>query len=215
MSFFIRDLSSSAILTVNYRLKTGHRGQALQIEVNRGAESVIYQRTHRRAFDLFDSPTAEYGSFFSSSRQFAAALHGSVLLDLGCGNGGLVADLRRLGLQATGMDLYLEEEALPNRYLKIGDAFRTGLSESSVDVITSSYSVYHYEPLARLREVLTESVRILSPRGRILLSPIHDSPRLEYLRTLSRKCGLTFWQAPENKAIQILKIPFGNPSRVP
>jgi SAM-dependent methyltransferase len=196
-------------------LKSNHRGQTIQIQVKRGSDTVTYERTHRRALELFDSSGSEYGTFFSSSRDFATVFRGARLLDLGCGNGGLVSDLSRLGLCATGMDLHFDAHALPNRNLRVGDAFHTGLPGSCMDLITSSYSVYHYEPLARLKELLLESLRILVPGGRILLSPIHASARLVHLRDLCERLEVAFWQAHENKAIQILKIPIGNRPPLP
>ncbi|NDF13750.1 class I SAM-dependent methyltransferase [bacterium] len=200
---------------IRYSIRQGYRGQALQIQVKRGIDTITYDRTHRRAHELLDSPGSEYGSFFHSSRHFAEVFRDARILDLGCGNGGLVSDLRRLGIGAHGLDLYFDLQSLPRRDLIPGDAFHSELPASSFDLITSSYSVYHYEPLARLQDLLRESLRILAPGGRILLSPIHEGPRLTHLRDLCRSLSLPFWQTPENKAIQILKIPFGNLSTLP
>lgn len=198
-----------------FTLKPDYRGRALQIQIKRGTETITYERTQRRALELFDSPGSEYGALFSSSRDFAKIFKGARLLDLGCGNGGLVSDLRRLGLEARGIDLHFDSHALPNKHLIEADAFRTGLADESENLITSSYSVFHYEPLGRLRELLEECLRILRPGGRMLLSPIHEGARLQHLRALCARRGLGFWQAPENKAIQILKIAIGNQPSLP
>ncbi len=214
MSFFTQR-TGTPLTGSNYRIRSGYRGQAIQIHVKRGSDTILYERTHRRAWELLDSPGSEYGAFFPSTRHFARIFRDARVLDLGCGNGGLVSDLNRLGLKASGIDLYFDPQALPNRNLFPEDAFQTGFPHSSFDLITSSYSVYHYEPLSRLRELLQESLRLLSPGGRLLLSPIHESPRLAHLRELCQRLSLPFWQAPENKAIQILKIPFGNRRGLP
>ncbi len=193
----------------SYTLRTNYRGDITSIRVRRGPDWVEYERTNRRASRIFDEPGGELHSFFSTTRDFVAIFKDQSLLDLGCGDGGLVSDLRGLGLNAQGIDLYLKPEIERQKNFIKGDAFSLPYHSARFDLLTSLYSVFHYEPLHRLRLLLSESVRVLRPGGRILLAPIHPSPRLDFLKKVSLEKGLAFLQNPKTAAIQILKIPVG------
>jgi SAM-dependent methyltransferase len=200
---------SSVSENTSYTLHTNYRGDITSIRVRRGPDLVEYERTNRRASRIFDEPSGELHSFFSSSRDFVSIFKDQSLLDIGCGDGGLVSDLRSLGLNAQGIDLHLKPEIERQKNFVKGDAFSLPFHSGRFDLLTSVYSVFHYEPLHRLRSLLAEGNRVLRPGGRILLAPIHPSPRLDFLKKLSMNEGLSFIQNPKTAAIQILKISVG------
>ena len=187
--------------------KRDYRGMVQSLTVRRNGVSIEYQRTNRRAIQVFDAPDAPLHEWFSSTRDLASAIQGTgPLLDLGCGGGGLVQDLRRLGLPAIGADLYLEEQQDQNPTFVRADAYRLPFQDHSFSTLFSIFSVFHFEPVSRVRSLLTESLRVLRPGGRILIPAIGDPARRIQILEMSRKLQATALQAGPFGAIQILKF---------
>ena len=187
--------------------KRDYRGQIQSLTVRRNGVSIAYQRTNRRAIQVFDASDAPLHTWFSSTRDFSSALQGTgPLLDLGCGGGGLVQDLRRLGLPAIGADLYLEEHQDQNSVFVRADAYHLPFQDHSFSTLLSIFSVFHYEPISRLRGLLAESLRVLRPGGRILIPQIGDPKRRIHLFETSRKLQASVLEAGPSGALQILKF---------
>lgn len=98
-------------------------------------------------------------------------LRGKRVLDLGCGRGDAVKDLIREGVNAEGVDVYLDEEQakLPKIFHR-GNATQTGLPSEIYDVIFTSHSVFYYRAEPRVySETANEAFRLLRPGGHFVI----------------------------------------------
>jgi len=187
--------------------KRDYRGKIQSLTVRRNGVSIDYQRTNRRAVQVFDTPDAPLHQWFSSARDFSSALQGTgPILDLGCGGGGLVQDLRRLGLPAIGADLHLEDHQDHHPEFFRADAYDLPFQNQSFSTLLSIFSVFHYEPISKIRSLLTESLRVLRPGGRILIPAIGDPRRRIHLFETSRRLQASVLEAGPFGALQILKF---------
>lgn len=114
-----------------------------------------------------------------------------VLVDIGCGPGYLIADMRRTfkDLSIVGVDIsdQMLEEASKNASamaFKKNINFRTGdihslpFDENSIDFIISTLSLHHWH---QPKQALKEIHRVLKPKGQFLLFDLRrDSPQLFY-----------------------------------
>lgn len=120
------------------------------------------------------------------------ALNGKRVLDLGCGFGGKTCYFADQGAEiAVGVDndpaLLLTARSLVantgtrNVRFVLGDAKKLPLSTDSFDVIISTDAFEHI-PRPNIEQVLTESLRILTPGGRLFLCfPPWTSPLASHL----------------------------------
>ena len=101
------------------------------------------------------------------------------VLDLGCGTGRLLEDLRRrlpeaelVGVDPSEGMLAVARRRLagePGVRLEVATAARLPLPDASVDVVTTTMSFHHWEAQdASLREV----ARVLAPGGRLLIADV-------------------------------------------
>lgn len=91
------------------------------------------------------------------------------VLDLGCGRGELLATLTRAGIPASGVDLddsMLELARARGLDVVEADALQylAGLPADSLGAVTSIQVIEHL-PVATLRELVTQSIRVLRPGG--------------------------------------------------
>ncbi len=137
-----------------------------------------------------DSPKSDvYTSMFRTQRGFTLmleervfpsdvlnleTLQGRQVLDLACGDGILVEELRRAGINARGLDIYLDAYQLSKRYFAQARAEDTGLPANSLDVVISSQGplTHRFGDPVYARALVAEIARILKPGGLALLSPI-------------------------------------------
>lgn len=85
---------------------------------------------------------------------------GSRVLDVGCGDGGLVDRLVELGFDALGVD-----PAAPSHPRLIGESVEQVLSLDAFDAVTAVMALHHVE-LAAMTSALT---RLLRPHGRLFV----------------------------------------------
>jgi len=159
------------------------RPSARQIGISeeRGAlirhEGVFFARTDitRGALPNFLGPLAL--SYMNSN-----FLKGKTVLDAGCGGeGALVRDLRKDGVNAVGIDLQVRYA----EFLFERDIRDTGFKKNTFDVIFSIKSLLYYASgkamdeasLPEFRNALDELARIVIPNGLVILAPIN----LKYL----------------------------------
>lgn len=94
---------------------------------------------------------------------------GARLLDVGCGSGGFLATMQRLGWQVEGSDFDpVAVRAAQARGLSVreGDLLELGYADQSFDALTMRHLIEHvYQPL----ELLQEARRILKPGGQLVL----------------------------------------------
>jgi 2-polyprenyl-3-methyl-5-hydroxy-6-metoxy-1,4-benzoquinol methylase len=140
------------------------------------ANSTGYGRYSRQR-DFYATFWSRTGPIFSVDQNCRAAFFASALtkirritgnplriIDIGCGNGWLTADLSRFG-SATGLDLYVGEARMRHPKLPFveGDILTVDLDQK-FDVVVSSEVIEHLlvddQPL-----FVQECAKLLSPRG--------------------------------------------------
>ncbi|MBN1919714.1 MAG: class I SAM-dependent methyltransferase [Anaerolineae bacterium] len=100
------------------------------------------------------------------------------ILDLGCGEGVLVNELRQQGYAAWGLDLNYASEAVQR-----GNLLETGFPMASQDVVLC-LDVLEHLSVEQQAPAITEIARILKPGGRLILSVpnlAHFASRLSFL----------------------------------
>jgi len=90
---------------------------------------------------------------------------GSSILDVGCGAGTLVVNLKDAGYQSSGIDPYISK---PIRYANGAEILKQSLEETtgSYDCIMLHHSLEH---MASPHEVFVHINRLLKPNGRLLI----------------------------------------------
>jgi SAM-dependent methyltransferase len=96
-------------------------------------------------------------------------------LDLGCGEGRLSRDLRRLGHVVTGVDLSptmvaAAREADPAIEVHLADAADLPFEDGSFDLVVAFMSL---QDVDRFEEAIAEAARVLEPNGRFCLAVVH------------------------------------------
>jgi len=124
------------------------------------------------------SATAAYGQEVGTLLT-ALDLHpGSRILDVGCGPGAAMAELRRRGVTPVGLDIYPAWAQLcRQRPVVRADASRLPFADGCMDVVLLVHVVAHLE---RPEAGLSEIFRVLRPGGRLGLL----TPNATYLRAL-------------------------------
>ncbi len=101
------------------------------------------------------------------------------IVDLGCGNGAVTAELAQLGHDVVGVDvsadgIELAKQAFPTLRFEVGSVYDSQLEESigsAADVVVSLEVLEH---LFHPRELFRQSARLLRPGGTLILStPYH------------------------------------------
>lgn len=141
------------------------------VEVSLGDEApVSFLRTNRNILDL-TTIDAHFPKSFLNPKN----LRGKKVLDLACGEGRAVEDLRRAGVNAFGLDVYLSPYMKTKPYFIRASAHHTGLPDGRFDVIYSSQGPFTY--LSEQNEIVTlmlnEAHRLLKTGGVLRISPIH------------------------------------------
>lgn len=111
------------------------------------------------------------------------AVAGRDVVDVGCGEGGLVRWLRSQGARVVGVECGAEmrRRAIDNDPDHADDYVDAGgedlpFDDAGFDVVVYSYSLHHV-PIARLGEALDEARRVLRPNGRLyVVEPAIDPP---------------------------------------
>lgn len=99
-------------------------------------------------------------------RRAARGLHGSVL-DVACGTGDMMLELRRRGYDVTGVDISEEMLAIAKRKVengkwKVADAESLSFEDSTFDAVTCAFGVRNF---VHLEQGLKEMLRVLKSGG--------------------------------------------------
>jgi len=148
-----------------------------------------------------------------------------VLLDLGAGSGhvsrALTAELARRGRELVTVDLdrqLLHARLSARRRSVAGDALRLPLSDRSVDVVSSTLFLHHFDAAA-VAALLRESARVARvavaaldlTRHRVPLAANAILARVAYRSPITRLDGrasvLQAWTIPELRAIAARALP--------
>ena len=98
---------------------------------------------------------------------------GQTLLDVGCGDGGLVENLRDSKnpnrIEAVGIDIALRPSQKKKEYFSQRDMRQTGFADQIFDKIIAVMGPFYYpEPPVFRSQGLQEMLRVLKPGGKIL-----------------------------------------------
>jgi SAM-dependent methyltransferase len=129
-------------------------------------DGVVHMRTDR---DL--AGVAEiYGPQILSTEN----LSGRTILDLGCGNGAFVRDLREKGHDVYGVDLYLEPEYVQEPYVTKNDILKLPFEDDSFDIFFATQVLIKGKGYQTefFRKALTEVFRVSRPGGRLYVAPV-------------------------------------------
>ncbi|WP_375428783.1 class I SAM-dependent methyltransferase [uncultured Sphingomonas sp.] len=107
---------------------------------------------------------------YRSDRMHLQGMAPGRLLDIGCGNGGFLGGMARVGWQAHGIDFDPAALAVARRFpgvtTALGDVFDQGFDAESFDAVTMSNVIEHVpDPV----ETIAECRRILRPGGRLVV----------------------------------------------
>jgi SAM-dependent methyltransferase len=135
---------------------------------NKQAEKAFFDAfAEEQEYDVFDERGYE-----RLLREFIALVKpskGETLLDVGCGSGAFVDQLKFMGLRTTGIDISFNnvriaaEKSSESAFL-VADAEQLPFADREFDVVTLSGLLHH---LPSLDKTLSESRRILKPGGRV------------------------------------------------
>lgn len=184
MSYLNFNLSRSAH---DFKTLTNSDGLVVGLEVRRGHQSVYYHRTSRGVNDFVDPRKGELRSFFRSELHLIEQFKNKFVLDIGCGDGTFASHLNAKAIAVFGLDLYLNEMQRGTDFFVEGDAFSIPVHSGAFEVLVSSYSVFHYEPLHQLGHLLREAHRVLSRNGLFYLTAIDEPLRVAELQRLSSR----------------------------
>jgi SAM-dependent methyltransferase len=140
------------------RFRDGAATPMIEVERGQGRSSTIYTRSDagfERAF-----PKNNPSDF-----------NGQRVLDMGCGGGRAVKELRAAGVEAFGIDLIIEPRDKSLGYLVEGDALETEFPSRSFDQIYSVGSLFCYNASddQMMKIAFKEAYRLLDTHGILTL----------------------------------------------
>jgi len=157
--------------------------------------------------EQFDETAVDLGimSHVDALRTIVGDVSGLKTLDIGCGDGVIVRELRRLGAKSTGVDPLVA----PGAELSLiqGYADSVPLPSAHFDLVTFIFSLHHVRS-NRLSESLQEARRLLHRKGRFyvaeplacgafqhVIEPFHDETKVRMEAALAlRKEMLGFFE---------------------
>lgn len=160
---------------------TNNLNQQPDIVLSRQAVSPEARRT--RSYIMTNRGTETLGCFYP--KEALTGIQGKKVLDIGCGGGKAVIELREKGVDAIGIDVGDPSNALdsdelsPDKYLTPEDrkngifvktpAHQTPFPDNSFDRALSSLAVFFedYEQPDYQKQALAETKRVLKPGGEL------------------------------------------------
>ncbi len=142
----------------------------IKVQLAPSEEPTIYARTNRSLRDLL-----EFDPTYPSEFMRPDGLLGKKILDLACGDGRMVEQLRRLGVDIVGLDIYLTPYQMSRSYFVRASGHDTGLPAQSFDIVFSSLGPFFYmnKHPEFIQQLYREVHRILKPGGVLRISGIN------------------------------------------
>lgn len=162
----INDLSVHAEMIGDFIRVEGHETE------------VFFTRTNRGVFELTDE------HYFPKEFLKASNFKNKKVLDLACGDGRLVEDLRREGVEIVGLDVHLNDYQKARPYYIRAEADHSGLPSASFDVILTVQGPISYlfdSDADYVRYILKEANRLLKPGGELWISPL-DQDKMDIFK---------------------------------
>jgi len=105
------------------------------------------------------------------NRMYLESLRPGKLLDVGCGNGRFLAEMRDLGWEVQGVEVDAQAAEAARQVFGIpvfiGDLEHASFHENSFDVVTLNHVIEHvYDPI----KLLSECRRVLRPEGMLVVT---------------------------------------------
>lgn len=136
----------------------------------------VYDDARRAdAYATLEFPGTYWLAFRDLPAIIARHVTGPVALDFGCGAGRSTRFLKRLGFDATGVDVsasmieYARKADPAGAYRLIGDGDFSGLGTGSLDLVFSAFAFDNIAGALRRAALLGGLRTLLSPKGRIVL----------------------------------------------
>lgn len=158
----------ATIVDEGYKAEPIEKGLFISVQLPEQTKKSIYTYTNRNAYELRRQMI--YPAQFLDPK----LLQGLKIVDLACGEGDLVEDLRREGVDAIGLDVHLGAYQKSKGYFVQASMDRTPFEDKSVDILMSSMGPirYNLHDRALILKLLNEAHRILKPGGVFRISPL-------------------------------------------
>lgn len=146
------------------------RGGQVFVKTADQTSPTVFNLTNNSLFEMRDF------KLYPDSFLRVSAFEGKKVLDLACGEGALVEDLRRQGIEALGLDVNLNAYQQSKSYFVEASAEKTGLADQSFDLIMSTQGplTYRFSDLEFSAKVWREIHRLLKTGGVVRISPVYD-----------------------------------------
>lgn len=188
-------------LSVPTKSQSNRKGHLVIVDHPDSNSPVIFKYTNRHWSDLFEQ------GLYSNQELNLKSLKNKSVVDLACGEGQVVEDLIRSGIDAVGVDLYLGpyQKSKPY-YVQASIDNVSVLPSGAYDVVLSTQGPITYQTKDRafLLKVFAEARRLLKPGGRFLVSPISIYDLVEWPKELSPNQSLPEWEAELNSRVSAL-----------
>ena len=137
--------------------------------------NVYDDATRAAAYSRLEFPGTYWLAFRDLPAIVAREVSGRVALDFGCGAGRSTRFLKRLGFDATGVDVsasmidHARRADPAGSYRLIGDGDFSGFEPGSIDLVVSAFAFDNIAGATRRAELLGGLRRLMSPDGRMIL----------------------------------------------